>query len=255
MNKSKAKTTSASNETTSGASELPLHASKPLVDVDSLTVVLGGQPVVSDVSFCIHRSEFIGLIGPNGAGKTTLLRAVLGLQKYQQGNARVTTRRVGYIPQRTAIHQSQVPMSVLEVVQLGSRVRAMESLARVDMATFAQRPFMQLSGGQQQRVLIAKALAGDPELLILDEPTTGIDEQSQREFYKTLQELQTQGIAIIMVSHDVDAVLQLVTRVMCVNGSILYDGPPEHFETDKYLPKLYTAQHRLLHHKHGVTHA
>jgi zinc transport system ATP-binding protein len=251
----KAKTTSVSSETTSPALGRPFHASKPLVDVDGLVVMLGGQVVLKDVSFCIHRGEFIGVIGPNGAGKTTLLRAVLGLQKAHKGKRTLTTRRIGYIPQRASLHQSQVPISVLEVVRLGSTTAAADALARVGMTDFATRPFMQLSGGQQQRVLIAKALATEPDLLILDEPTTGIDEQSQQAFYNTLQELQAQGMTIVMVSHDIDAVLQLVTRVICVNGTILYDGPPEHFEADKYLPKLYTTQHRLLHHKHGVPHA
>jgi zinc transport system ATP-binding protein len=233
-----------------------LHANKALlVDVEGLSVHLGGEQVLKGVSFCIHAGEFVGLIGPNGAGKTTLVRTLLGLQRYQTGNVKVATRRIGYIPQRATMHQSQVPMSVLEVVRLGSAERAHQALQETGMADDAAKPFAELSGGQQQRVLIAKALAGNPDLLMLDEPTTGIDERSQKEFYRILQHLQTQGITIVMVSHDIDAVLQLVTRVLCVNGSILYDGPPEHFEADKYLPKLYTAQHRLLHHRHGVPHA
>jgi zinc transport system ATP-binding protein len=210
---------------------------------------------VRDASFCLHTGEFVGLIGPNGAGKTTLLRVLLGLLKPTAGEVRVATKRIGYIPQHAAIHNGQVPMSVLEVISLGSQSGAQQALQEVGMAEFAARPFTNLSGGQQQRVLIAKALAGNPDLLILDEPTTGIDERSQTEFYDVLQHLQSKGITIIMVSHDIDAVLQLVTRVICVNGAILYDGPAEHFEAEEYLPKFYTTQHRLLHHKHGVGHA
>jgi zinc transport system ATP-binding protein len=231
-----------------------LHAGKILLDVDTLTVSLGGQPVLSDVSFCIHAGEFVGLIGPNGAGKTTLLKVILGLQRQNAGKVQIATRRIGYIPQRAAIHNGQVPMSVLEVVGLSSPAGAEQALEEVGMGEFAERQFTNLSGGQQQRVLIAKALASEPEVLILDEPTTGIDERSQTEFYEILQHLQAKGITIIMVSHDIDAVLQLVTRVVCVNGSILYDGPAQHFEADEYLPKFYTTQHRLLHHKHEVGH-
>ena len=136
-----------------------------------------------------------------------------------------------------------------------SKPKAIQALARVGMKDAAHKPYTQLSGGQQQRVSIAKALASDPNLLVLDEPTTGIDEQSQTEFYDILRSLQQQGLTIIMVSHDVDAVLRLVTRVVCLNRTVLYDGPAEHFEADKYLPQFYKAQHRLLHHHHGAPHA
>jgi zinc transport system ATP-binding protein len=240
-----------SSAKTSGASGKPSHANKKLlIDTDSVSVTLGGQQVIADVSICIHAGEFVGIIGPNGAGKTTLLRVLLGLQKQSSGDLGLATRRIGYIPQRAAVHNGQVPMSVIEVVRLGSVAGAEEALRDVGMLELAGRPFTHLSGGQQQRVLIAKALVGKPELLMLDEPTTGIDERSQTEFYNILRRLQSQGITIIMVSHDIDSVLQLVTRVICINGSVLYDGPAEHFEADEYLPKFYTTQHRLLHHKH-----
>jgi ABC-type Mn2+/Zn2+ transport system ATPase subunit len=111
--------------------------------------------------------------------------------------------------------------------------------------------FAELSGGQQQRVIIAKALAGNAEVLILDEPTTGIDERSQADFYALLTDLQARGVTIILVSHEVDTVLSMVSRVLCLNRSLLYDGPPEHFETDTYMPATYTAHHRQLHHQHG----
>lgn len=209
------------------------------------------------MSLCIHSGEFVGLIGPNGAGKTTLLRAMLGLIKPTAGVITKTdANRIGYIPQRSAMHDSQIPISVLEVVMLGTRSRAtaLQCLESVGMSEAAHKPFTHLSGGQQQRVSIAKALAGNPRMLVLDEPTTGIDERSQREFYEILQTLQARGMTIVMVSHDVDAVLRLVTRVVCLNRTVLYDGPAEHFEADKYMPQFYKAQHRLLHHHHGEPH-
>lgn len=182
---------------------------------------------------------------------------MLGLIKPAAGQVIKTGSRIGYIPQRSAMHDSQIPVSVLEVVMLGahSKAEAMASLSRVGMADVTHKPFTQLSGGQQQRVSIAKALASNPGILVLDEPTTGIDEQSQAEFYRILRDLQQQGLAIIMVSHDVDAVLRLVTRVICLNRTVLYDGPAEHFEADKYLPQFYKARHRLLHHHHGTPNA
>lgn len=256
----KATTTSASSATTSATSALPLHASRRLLaDIDGLSVKLGQETVLRDVSLCIHSGEFLGLIGPNGAGKTTLLKATLGLLPAAKGKVSLARRNaIAYIPQRSAMHDSQVPMSVLEVVKLGSRgdnARALQALESVRMAGSAQRRIADLSGGQQQRVAIAKALASSPDMLVLDEPTTGIDERSQNEFYDLLRTLQRQDIAIVMVSHDIDAVLKLVTRVVCINGGILYDGAPEHFEADKFLPNFYKAQHRMLHHHHGDSHA
>ncbi len=226
-----------------------------LLDIDNVRVNLGDQTTIDDISFCVHSGEFIGLIGPNGAGKTTLLRTMLGLQTTAGGTIkRPHDGVIGYVPQRGNLYNGQIPISVLEVVNLGSRgsvANARQALESVSMLDFANKPFTQLSGGQQQRVAIAKALASNPSMLLLDEPTTGIDESSQHEFYEILHTLRARGLTIIIVSHDIDAVLNLVTRVICLNQTILYDGPPEHFESDKYLPSFYKAQHRLLHHHHG----
>jgi zinc transport system ATP-binding protein len=236
---------------------MPSHASKTLIDADAIRVVLGNEIAIDQVSVCVHTGEFIGLIGPNGAGKTTLLRTLLGLLKPVTGTIKREKATYDYIPQRTNMYSGLTPLSVLEVVKLGSQGAAdiaRQALERVHMSEAADKRFNDLSGGQQQRVAIAKALAAQADVLILDEPTTGIDEPSQAEFYDVLQTLQKEGITIIMVSHEVEAVLKLVTRVICLNRTILYDGPPEHFETDKYLPRLYTAQHRQLHHHHGARH-
>lgn len=243
---------------TSNISAPPSHASKPLVDVDNLSVVYGSEAALDDVSFCIHQGEFIGLIGPNGAGKTTLLRTVLGLQVPTAGTVHREQATIGYVPQRGAQYSGTVPISVLEVVRLGangSREAAARALARVRMESSADKRFTDLSGGQQQRVSIAKALAGNADVLILDEPAAGIDENSQIEFYDLLKELQAQGVTIVMISHEVDTVLKIVTRVICLNRTILYDGLPEHFEADKYLPRAYQQQHVRLHHHHEGEHA
>jgi ABC-type Mn2+/Zn2+ transport system ATPase subunit len=237
---------------------MPSHASKILIDADAVSVRLGNEIAIDRVSVCIHAGEFIGLIGPNGAGKTTLLRTLLGLLKPAAGTIKRQKAVYDYIPQRVNMYSGLTPLSGLEVVKLGSQGatdRARQALERVHMSDAAHKRFNDLSGGQQQRVAIAKALAAQADVLILDEPTTGIDEPSQAEFYAVLQALQQEGITIVMVSHEVEAVLKLVTRVICLNRTILYDGPPEHFEMDKYLPRLYNAQHRQLHHHHGETHA
>jgi ABC-type Mn2+/Zn2+ transport system ATPase subunit len=238
-----------------------LHVSKrPLLDIDDLSVVLGHEAVIDTVSFCVHSGEFIGLIGPNGAGKTTLLRTVLNLQEPSSGTvSNYVMRRTGYIPQAGSRHNNQVAISVLEVVSLGSNgnvAAATKALREVYMEDAAGKRFDELSGGQQQRVLIAKALAAKPDLLFLDEPTTGIDAASQTVFFDILRNLQKLGITIVMVSHDIDMVLSLVTRVICLNRTVMYDGAPQHFEADEYLPDFYTKRHVQLHHRHeGVDHA
>jgi zinc transport system ATP-binding protein len=230
-----------------------------LIDADTITVTFGAEKVLDAISLCIHAGEFIGLIGPNGAGKTTLLRILLGLQKPNSGTIQRPDKMIGYVPQRGAQHDTQVPLCVHEVVQLGAahgdKQAIRQALADTHLTPLEHKKFSDLSGGQQQRVLIAKALASKPKLLILDEPMTGIDERSQAEFDTILRALHARGITIIMVSHDLDAVLSQVERVICLNRGLLYDGPPEHFESDKYLPQFYAAQHTLLHHKHGVTNA
>ncbi len=251
---------SRSNAKTSQTSALRSHATNELLlDIDNVRVELGNQAAIDQISFCIHSGEFIGLIGPNGAGKTTLLRTMLGLQIPTSGTIkRLHNTVVGYVPQRGNLYNGQIPISVLEVVALGSRGsidNAKQALEAVSMLDVSHKLFTDLSGGQQQRVAIAKALASNPSMLLLDEPTTGIDEASQHEFYEILHTLQKRGLTIIIVSHDIDAVLNLVTRVICLNQTILYDGAPEHFESDEYLPSLYKAQHRLLHHHHGEQHA
>lgn len=201
----------------------------------------------------MHTGEFIGLIGPNGAGKTTLLKVLLGLLEPTGGQLSKKPQSIGYVPQRGSSYDAQVSLSVIEVVGLGSRGEfdeAKQALSEVRMQAFAKHRFTELSGGQQQRVLIAKALASKPNILMLDEPTTGVDSHSQADFFDTLARLHKNGLAIVMVSHDVDTVLSVVTRVICLNRTIVYDGTPEHFETDKYLPSLYNQQHIMLHHRH-----
>jgi zinc transport system ATP-binding protein len=253
----KAKITSPSNVKTSKPSVQPLHAHRQLlVDIDNLTVHQGGETALNNVSVCVHAGEFIGIVGPNGAGKTTLLKAVLGLLPEYQGHITKEKATVSYIPQHGNLYSGLVPMSVMEVVKLGSAgsaALATEALKTVGMEDAASKRFLELSGGQRQRVAIAKALASQPDILILDEPTTGIDEHSQTEFYETLGGLQKKGITIIMVAHEVDTVLKNATRIIALNRELLYDGPPELFEAEKHLPTIFKARHEELH--HGEHHA
>ncbi|HEY6736589.1 MAG TPA: metal ABC transporter ATP-binding protein [Candidatus Saccharimonadia bacterium] len=224
-----------------------------MIDLDDAVVDFAGHRALDGVSFCVHRGEFIGLIGPNGAGKTTLLRVMLGLQPVSGGLARLTPgARVGYVPQRGAVGDGQLPLSALEVVRLGKNDAAAgrAALREVGLETLAGRKYGELSGGQQQRVLIAKALVNEPDLIILDEPTTGIDEAAERDFFALLDHLAGKGLTVVMVSHDVEAIVAQVKRVICLNQRVLYDGPPAQFELETYLPQMYGTRHRALHHQH-----
>jgi zinc transport system ATP-binding protein len=242
---------------TSEISKKPSHAHRQLlIDVDNLTVRLGNETALDNVSFCVHAGEFIGLIGPNGAGKTTLLRAMLGLQKPDEGHIAEINHTISYIPQHGNLYNGSVPMSVIEVVKLGSagsKELALDALNQVGLEGVAKRRFSDLSGGQRQRVAIAKALASNPDILILDEPTTGIDEHSQAEFYETLHRLHQKNITIITVAHEVDTLLKQAGRVICLNRTIQYDGPAADFDPNKHMPSFYKEQHQL--HHHGAHHA
>ena len=247
------------NKSKLGASAKTSHAKEILLDLDEVNVNYLGASALEGISLCVHKGEFIGVVGPNGSGKTTLLKAILGLLKPSSGNiSKLTKGQIGYVPQRGQIYNAQVPISVMEVVKLGSRgdaSSAKKALEAVNLGDLAKRRFNELSGGQQQRVIIAKALASSPSLLLLDEPMTGIDEKSQTEFNAILENLKQRGITIVMISHDVDVVRRLVTRVILLNRTVLYDGNPEKFEINTYLPEFYKRQHRLLHHNHGENHA
>jgi len=195
----------------------------------------------------VERGAFLGIAGPNGGGKTTLLRLVLGLERPTVGHVRLFggapqsrgAPRVGYVSQRAQL-ASATPVTVREVVEAGrtplrpfgrlrreDREAIDEAIERVGIAHLARRPLQRLSGGQQQRAFIAKALAARPELLVLDEPTTGVDAEAQERFGALLRQLNGElGVTILYVSHEFGAVERFVGRIVLVRGGIVYDGPP-----------------------------
>ena len=209
----------------------------------------GGANVLEDVDLDIATGEFVGVAGPNGGGKTTLLRVALGLERPTQGEALLFGKpadafrgraRLGYLAQR-AVVEIDAPATVGELVSAGrvprrglarrfsraDRAAVVSAIARVGLAERADTPVQRLSGGQQQRASIAKALAGEPDLLVLDEPTAGVDADAQESFAALLGELhQELGATIVYVSHEFGAVEPFVERLVLVRGRILYDGPP-----------------------------
>lgn len=208
-----------------------------------------GQHVLENVSLQIAQGEFVAVAGPNGGGKTTLLRIALGLERPSEGNAflfgesahRFSRRRtLGYLAQRSELG-GDAPATVREVVSAGrlaaggllgplrrrDRELVSEAIERVGLEARADTPVRTLSGGMQQRAFIAKALAAEPALLVLDEPTTGVDAESQESLAALLDRLHSDlGVTVLYVSHEFGAVEGFVERLVLVRRSILFDGPP-----------------------------
>jgi ABC-type Mn2+/Zn2+ transport system ATPase subunit len=213
------------------------------------------RPVISGVELEIARGDFLGIVGPNGAGKTTLFRGLLGLIPPLEGSVRRETRAIGYVPQRETLDPIY-PVTVEEVVQMGAygklrgwrglsstaRVRAQECLERVGLAERRRDAFSSLSGGQRQRVLIARALMDEPELMLLDEPTSGVDRGAQARILELLVELnRSRGMAILLVSHQLSMVRETVQRVLWVAEGKVRVGAAAEMLAPENLDRLYAA--------------
>ena len=201
-----------------------------LIGARNLTVRLGGEEVLAGVSLAVEPGEIVTILGPNGSGKSTLLRALLGILPVSSGEVlRAPGLRIGYVPQRLAIDPS-LPMTVRRFLSLPVRVtddRAAAALARVGVPEVGQRQMAELSGGQFQRVLLARALLSDPQVLILDEPTQGLDQPGEAAFYRLIEEVRAEtGVAVLMVSHDLHVVMAASDRVICLNHHVCCEGTP-----------------------------
>ena len=229
--------------------------------VDVSVTYGGGVDALNHVSLDIYEGDFLGVIGPNGAGKTTLLNVLLGLTPPSSGivslfDAPISPkglRRVGYVPQKTATAEANSPFTVYETVLMGRAPRAgplnrlghvdhdkaEEALRILEIHDLMKRKMGELSGGQSQRVLIAKALAGEPDLLVLDEPTSGVDSPSRIEIYRILSELnRDKRITMILSTHDIGVVKRLTNRAAFLHGTLLFQGPTSELN-DQVLSKMY----------------
>lgn len=201
-----------------------------LLSADNLTVRLGGAEVLSKVSMVIEAGEIVTILGPNGSGKSTLLRALLGILPLASGTVtRQPGLRIGYVPQKLAIDPS-LPLTVRRFLSLPHRVgeaEAASSLLSVGMEGTGAKPMAGLSGGQLQRVMLARALLGKPGLLVMDEPTQGLDQPGEASFYRLIEEVRREtGAAVLMVSHDLHVVMAASDRVICLNHHICCQGAP-----------------------------
>ena len=243
--------------------------SQPVIDLEGISAGYGGPIVLQDVTLALNQGEFLGLVGPNGGGKSTLLKVILGLLVPSQGRVRVlgtepirARRRVGYVPQQVDFVRD-FPISARGVVLMGrlgrgtpllgyrrhDRAVAMGSLREVGLTEIAERPVGELSGGQFQRVLIARALATEPEILLLDEPTANLDPRAERDLFELLKSLNRR-MTILVVTHDIAFVSEYVTRVACLSRELVcHTTEPLTAET---IERLYGRPIRFVQHEgHG----
>jgi len=221
---------------------------QPVVEFKDVAFSYNGTPALERVTATINRGDYVGLIGPNGAGKTTLVKILLGLLTPNNGSIKLfgqplaqfqNWHKIGYVPQKATAFDPQFPATVREVVAMGrfalagvgrhlgsaDRERIRQTLRMVGLEELEDRPIGELSGGQQQKAFIARALVSDPELLILDEPTTGVDAKSQHEFYHFLHGLNSEHhLTLILISHDTDTVSGHVSKLLCLNRSVMDKG-------------------------------
>lgn len=250
---------------------------KILIDCDNVGFQYGHSTVLENITLQVKAGEFWALIGPNGSGKSTLIKIILGLLKPDEGTVKLfghsaesfkQRERIGFVSQKSNSFNSGFPATVLEVVKSGltrkvglfkgfsklDEQRAIDALKIVKMDAFSTSNIGELSGGQQQRVFIARALVGEPDLLIMDEPTVGIDQKNVASFYSMLNDLNREhGIAILLVTHEIDLVTELASHVACLNRSIHFHGVQSDYKNmdDEHISSWYGHPVRRVHASKG----
>lgn len=232
-----------------------------IIELDRVCFSYTNEEVIKDVSLQIHKGDYVGLVGPNGGGKTTLLKLMLGIIKPYNGFIKLFGKdikdfkdwsRIGYVPQKTHI-DTHFPVTVEEIVMMGrfgklglfnsptekDSAKVDEALSQVQMLEYKKRQISELSGGQQQRVFIARALATEPDVVFLDEPTVGVDIKTQKQFYSLLRKLNKElDLTLILVSHELDVVAHEATELGYINRTLEYYGDPEEFLKGEYFHEL-----------------
>ncbi len=251
-----------------------INHGETIIELKDISFSFTNTPVLKGINLAIHKGDYLGIIGPNGGGKTTLLKLMLNLLKPSKGSIKLLGQdidkfrdwsKIGYVPQKAVNFDASFPATVFEIASMGrfarigllrlpskeDRKKVEESLEQVGMLEFRNRLIGDLSQGQQQRVFIARALASEPEIIFLDEPTVGVDIKAQEEFYKLLEKLNHElHLTLILVSHDIDVVTNEVTELACINEELVYHGDPKEFIREDYIKKLYGKGVKFILHGH-----
>lgn len=254
---------------------MPMTFKVPIFDIKNLNFSVKDQSILSNISCEIFSAEYIAIIGPNGGGKTTLIRMLLGLDKPSSGEIRIYGKKlgdfkdwhkIGYVPQRASLVDSSFPATVLDIVKMGRTSQigyfssfseedkqfVHDAMAKMDVLDLKDKMVGTLSGGQRQRVMIARALASKPEILILDEPNTGVDMVSQKSFYALLRQLnKDDGITIVFITHDIGVIADDIARLFTINQKATICNNPKQVLSCEEMSELYGIDAHLLHvHKH-----
>ncbi len=247
----------------------------PIFDVKNLSFSIDGVDILSNISLKIFNAQYIAIIGPNGGGKTTLIRLLLGLEEPSFGEIKIFGKKlknfkdwhkIGYVPQRASHVDASFPATVLDIVSMGrisqkgffskttdeDNKAVYGAMQKMDILDLKDKIVGTLSGGQKQRVMCARALASKPEVLILDEPNTGVDAVSQNRFYSLLKELNNkEKITIVFITHDVGVIADDIARLFTVNQKLIICNNPKQILSCKDMSELYGIDAHLLHnHKH-----
>lgn len=250
--------------------------SDSVIRLENIHHAYGNKVILNDVNLDIKRGMFMGLVGPNGGGKTTLIKIILGLIKPDKGTIYLLDEpiekfkdwnRIGFVSQKANTFNKGFPATVFEVVAMGltakigygkfmkrkDKQKVLTAIDQVGMGEYAYQNIGNLSGGQQQRIFIARALVSEPELLILDEPTVGIDYQNVKLFYELLHELNVQqNITLLLVTHDTGAMTEYATNVVCLNQTLHFHGKTDEYSalSADYLSEIYGHPVQVIVHNH-----
>ncbi|MBA1438658.1 MAG: metal ABC transporter ATP-binding protein [Epsilonproteobacteria bacterium] len=248
----------------------------PIFDVANLSFKVGNHTILQNISLQIFQGEYIAIIGPNGGGKTTLMRLLLGLEKPTSGAIRIYGKeqkkfkqwhKIGYVPQRVSLTDINFPATVEDIVKMGCIAKkgvfarfndedaeiVDDAMAKMDILDLKDQLVGTLSGGQRQRVMIARALASSPEILILDEPNTGVDVKSQQRFYELLRKLNKEdGLTILFITHDIGVIADDIARLFTINQKATICNNPKQVLSCEEMTELYGIEAHLVHnHRHG----
>lgn len=248
--------------------------SKNIIEVQNVSFSYGKEEVLKDITLEIHKGDYLGIIGPNGSGKTTLIKIMLGLIQPSRGSVRIFDKdikdfhdwqKIGYIPQKATHFDIRFPLTVEEAVLMGryaqrgifhrltaeDKKMAKKALEEVGMWANKNRLIGDLSGGQQQRVFIARALAGHPKIIFMDEPTASVDKKTHDEIYNILRLLNGEHhITLIVVSHDIETIAQEAMHVACIDQTLVCHSSPEEFLKDSRSKNIFGENVKFITHHH-----